>query len=101
MRIYRPGDILNFHTDREIFGDNIYDFVLYNSSRGLMLKNKSNLFMLEEIPGMIWKLSKESRWDFSHGYCSNFNLDTKFIRISISFRFFDNSKQIPLKSYTD
>jgi hypothetical protein len=27
VRIYRPGDILNFHTDKEIFGDNIYRFV--------------------------------------------------------------------------
>ena len=101
VRIYRPGDILNFHTDREIFGENIYGFVLYNldSSRGLVLKNKSNSYMLEEKQGMIWKLSNEARWEFSHGYCSNFNLDEQFVRISISFRFFNNLKQIPKKDF--
>jgi len=104
VRIYKSGDILNFHTDREIFGENIYGLVLYNSnqSRGLVLKNKSQSFMLDEKEGLIWNLSGESRWDFSHGYSTYFNdsnIDKKFIRISISFRFFNNLKQIPNKPY--
>jgi alkylated DNA repair dioxygenase AlkB len=56
VRIYKPGDILNFHTDRDIFGENIYGLVLYNSdpTRGLVIKTKKHSFMLEEIQGMIW-----------------------------------------------
>lgn len=63
VRICRPGDLLNFHTDREIFGENIYGFVLYNSdpSRGLVLQNKSNSYIFEEKQGMIWKLSNDAR----------------------------------------
>lgn len=81
VRIYRQGDLLNFYTDREIFGENIYGFVLYNCepSRVLVLQNKSNSYMLEEKQGMIWKLSNDARWVFSHGYCSNFNFNAKFV----------------------
>jgi hypothetical protein len=101
VRIYRPGDILNFHTDRDIFGENIYGLVLYNydPSRGLVLKTKKHSYMLEESQGMIWKLAGDSRWLYSHGYSTNFNLQDDFIRISISFRFFGDKKQIPKKEF--
>ncbi len=101
VRIYRPGDILNFHTDREIFGENIYGLVLANNdkSRGLVLKFKKKSYMLEEEPGLIWKLSGKSRWEATHGYCTNFSNSSEFVRIAISFRFFENIKQIPKKPY--
>ncbi len=101
VRIYRPGDILNFHTDRDIFGENIYGVVLENldKSRGLMLKTKSHSFMLEEEPGVIWSLSDKSRWDYSHGYSTYFSNQNDFVRISVSFRFFENIKQIPKKDF--
>lgn len=101
VRIYKPGDILNFHTDREIFGENIYGLVLFNSdqTRGLVLQTKKNSYMIEEFPGLIWKLSGDSRWLYSHGYSTNFNLSDDFVRISVSFRFFGDKKQIPKKEY--
>jgi hypothetical protein len=101
VRIYRPGDILNFHMDREIFGENIYGIVLENKdkSRGLVLKSKSHAFMLDEEPGTIWVLSGGSRWEYAHGYSTYFNNTNDFVRISISFRFFQNLKQIPKKDY--
>lgn len=101
VRIYRPGDILNFHTDRDIFGENIYGLVLYNSdpTRGLVLQKKKHSYMLDESQGLIWKLSGDSRWSYSHGYSTNFNLPGDFIRISVSFRFFGDKKQIPKKEY--
>lgn len=101
VRIYRPGDILNFHTDREIFGEHIYGIVLENKdkSRGLVLKSKSNSFMLDEQPGTIWALSDVSRWEYTHGYSTYFSNSEDFVRISVSFRFFQNLKQIPKKDY--
>lgn len=101
VRIYRPGDILNFHTDRDIFGENIYGVVLENldKTRGLMLKSKSNSFMLEEEPGVIWSLSDKSRWDYAHGYSTYFSNSNDFVRISVSFRFFQNANQIPKKDF--
>jgi hypothetical protein len=90
VRIYRPGDVLNFHSDRELFGENIYGIVLHNSdiSRGLMLKTKKKFFMLEETEGLIWRLSETSRWEYLHGYSTDFNKKDDFVRISITFRFF-------------
>lgn len=101
IRIYRPGDVLNFHTDRDLFGENIYGIALLNSdiSRGLMLKNKKYSYMLDEKKGAVWKLSGDSRWDYEHGYCTNFHLTDDFLRISITFRFFGDKSQIPKKEY--
>jgi hypothetical protein len=48
---------------------------------------------------LTWKLSDDSRWLYSHGYSTNFNLPDDFVRISISFRFFGDKKQIPKKEY--
>lgn len=105
VRIYRPGDILNFHTDRDNFTDSVYGIILENNdpSRGLILsKNKNKPYMLMEQSGTIWELSDEARWEWEHGYCTNFKLDktrTPIIRISITFRFFKNKKVIPGKQY--
>ena len=101
VRIYRPGDVLNFHADRELFGENIYGIVLHNSdiTRGLMLKDKKNSFMLEEEKGLIWCLTGDSRWNYTHGYCSDFSKRDDFVRISITFRFFGEKKHIPKKEY--
>lgn len=103
VRIYRPGDILNFHSDREIFGENVYGIILQNScaSRGLMLKNKRHSFMLEEKIGTVWKLGGDSRWSYEHGYCTNFHDEEDFVRISVSFRFFQEVTQIPKKDYEE
>ena len=56
---------------------------------------------MEEKTGLIWKLSGDSRWEYEHGYCSNFNLTNDFIRISVTFRFFQNKSHIPKKEYED
>lgn len=103
IRVYRPGDVLNFHSDREIFGENIYGIVLFNSdtTRGLVLKNRKESYMLKEKSGLVWKLSGESRWKFNHGYCSYFHSQNDYVRISITFRFYQKKSQILKKAYED
>lgn len=102
VRIYRPGDILNFHSDREIFGENIYGIILQNIdlSRGLMLKNKKSSYILNEELGTIWCLTGKSRWDYEHGYSATTSyIENNYVRISITFRFFEKKEQIPKKDY--
>lgn len=106
VRVYSNGDVLNFHSDRDIFGDEIYGLVVYNNNqeRGIMLSNKKSRYVVPEISGTLWKLSGESRWDYEHGYCSewkknNIDRNNNICRIVISFRFFENTKQIPKKKF--
>jgi antitoxin component HigA of HigAB toxin-antitoxin module len=102
IRVYRAGDILNFHADRSDFGDVVYGVILENldPSRGLILKKKhATPYMLEEKSGTVWALTNESRWDWEHGYCSNFNINEPYLRTSITFRFFNDKKAIPKKDF--
>lgn len=106
VRVYKEGDILNFHTDRDIFGENIYGIVVYNKEplRGLLLTNNKTQYMLNEEEGLTWHLSNEARWIYENGYASKWiNEDifssNEIVRISISFRFFENERQIPIKKY--
>jgi hypothetical protein len=101
VRVYKYGDILNFHTDRDIFGDEIYGIVVYNAnpSRGIMLTNGLSSCIVKEESGTIWKLSGDARWNYEHGYSSEWKNYDEIVRIVISFRFFDNLKQIPKKSF--
>jgi hypothetical protein len=64
------------------------------------LKNKKYICMLHEKTGLMWKLSKESRWEFEQ-YCSKFTNSDDIVRISVSFRFFQNEKQIPVRKITE
>lgn len=100
VRVYKGGDTLSFHTDRDIFGEEIYGLVVYNDNqeRGIMLSNGKARYIVPESNGLIWKLSEESRWNFEHGYCSSWK-NNDVCRIVISFRFFQNLKQIPKKEY--
>lgn len=106
VRVYRPADILNFHIDQDNFSDKIYGIILENidPSRGLILVpekiNKNQMpIMLPERSGLIWCLTNEIRWQWQHGYCSNFKLNDKIIRVSITFRFFRDKKTIPIKEF--
>lgn len=103
VRIYRPGDVLNFHTDRDIFGETIYGLVLENKdqSRGIMLTNGKSKYIVNETQGLIWSLSGNSRWEYEHGYSTNWKSSEEIVRIVISFRFFQNSKQIPKKKFEE
>jgi hypothetical protein len=104
IRVYRAGDILNFHTDRIEFGDVVYGVILSNEdpSRGLILtKKNSTPFMMNETSGTVWALTDESRFDYEHGYCSNFNLNEELLRISITFRFFSEKRLIPKKEFEE
>jgi hypothetical protein len=100
VRVYKGGDTLNFHSDRDIFGENIFGLVIYNNNkeRGIMLTNGKNRFIVPETQGTLWKLSNEARWEYEHGYCSDWK-NNNVCRIVISFRFFSNEKQIPKKNY--
>jgi hypothetical protein len=105
IRVYRAGDILNFHTDRKDFGDVVYGVILENldPSRGLILSKKHEIpHMLNEKSGTAWALTDESRWDYEHGYCSNFNMTSEpYLRTSITFRFFNEKRLIPKKEYEE
>lgn len=102
IRVYRPGDILNFHTDRIEFGDVVYGIILRNEdpSRGLILTRKHEQpYMIKEKSGTVWALTDESRFEWEHGYCSNFSLDQDILRTSITFRFFSEKRLIPKKEF--
>jgi hypothetical protein len=55
--------------------------------------------MLTEKSGLVWKLSGESRWNFEDGYSSYFHAKEDFVRISITFRFYQSKSQILKKEY--
>ncbi len=111
VRIYRPGDTLNFHTDRENFTESVYGIVLENHdpSRGLILGNKSSskAVMLAERAGTVWALSDEARYEWVHGYCTAAPSGAVTgaggsgvrVRTSITFRFFKDNKSIPSKPF--
>jgi len=104
VRIYRPGDILNFHTDRDDFSESVFGCILKNldESRGLILTSKKKKpFMLPEKDGMCWEITGESRWDWEHGYCTQFKSKMEIVRVCITFRFFNEKKAIPKKNYED
>lgn len=103
VRVYRSGDVLNFHTDRDIFGETIYGLVLENcdESRGIMLTNGKSRYVVNEVQGLIWSLTGEARWEYEHGYSTNWKSSEDIVRIVISFRFFQNSKQIPKKKFEE
>jgi hypothetical protein len=103
VRVYKYGDILNFHSDRDIFGENIYGIIVHNADefRGLILTNNKSQYMIPEIDGLTWHLSGDARWNYEHGYVSKLNANDQdeIVRISISFRFFQNAAHIPKKEY--
>jgi hypothetical protein len=103
VRVYKSGDVLNFHTDRDIFGEEIYGLVIYNNNkeRGIMLSNGKVRCIVEEESGLIWKLCGEARWEFEHGYSTEWSGNNDIVRIVISFRFFQNLKQIPKKEFEE
>jgi len=102
IRRYRPGDILNFHSDREDFSEKVFGLVLenYEPERGLILHQKEKAFMLDEKPGLVWCLTGDSRYNWEHGYCTYFKSKKEKIRTSITFRFFNEERLIPNREVT-
>lgn len=119
VRLYRPGDIIGFHTDRKEYTDEIFGLVLENKhpSRGLLFWNdeKTPPFSLNETAGSCFCLRGPARWDWSHGYAAaELREDsgsgglvcpsqegapalspTDTVRLSVSFRFFQREDMAP------
>lgn len=100
VRCYWDNHTLSFHSDRKEFGEHIYGAVIHNAQpeQGLILKNKALGTMLDESQPMWWHLTGESRWDYQHGYCAAIkqpDYDSEPVRISVSFRYYQDSKWIP------
>jgi hypothetical protein len=102
VRLYWNNSTLSFHSDRKEFGDDIFGVVIHNSSpdTGLILTDgKDHNYMVNEYKPVWWYLKDEARWEYKHGYVSPIAPDkgTDPVRISISFRFYQDQKQIPYK----
>jgi hypothetical protein len=102
VRCYWHNHTLTFHSDRKEFGEHVYGAVLCNvePEQGLILKQGSDIMMLDETVPLWWHMTGESRWNYKHGYCSAikpplYNGDP--IRISVSFRYYQSDKYIPKK----
>lgn len=100
IRIYKTGDVLGFHSDRKEFGEDIYGVVIHNNSKnsdGLILVNKDTkqYYQVDETQPISWHLTGKSRWNWIHGY-SNSDLGSGSVqRISITYRYYQYTKQIP------
>jgi hypothetical protein len=98
VRCYNEGDVLGFHTDREEFGEDIYGMVIYQRhSDGLILVNKAtkSYYPINEGAPVCWHLTGDSRWKWVHGYAAPFGKHHGLVRISITYRFYQDEKHIP------
>lgn len=103
VRCYWDNHTLSFHKDRKEFGEHIYGVVLCNTApdSGIILRSGKASMMLDESQPTWWHLQGASRWEYEHGYCApikppNYGRDP--VRISISFRYYQNLNQIPSPS---
>jgi hypothetical protein len=113
VRLYRAGDVIGFHTDRQDYTEEIFGLVLENAEpqRGLAFfapHDPRGYFMAHETPGACFCLRGAARWNWLHGYAAaasskpapraggpGVSPQPPAVRVSVSFRFFKDASMAP------